>query len=74
MCIIIQNQPAGAGPSPPDYYDKQVSFLLPVLFDSVPSGQHFGSVHKEPSEKYCIVSYVCTSTQQSIFIRLSFPE
>ena len=68
--LSLQGQTVDAGPSPPDYFHKQLSFLPPVLYDSVPSGQTFGAVNKDASDEYCVVSinliqymyYTCTHT------------
>ncbi|VFR00393.1 unnamed protein product [Cuscuta campestris] len=41
---LIAGQPVEAGPQPPDFLDKQLSFLTPVVVDSTPLGTNFGDV------------------------------
>ncbi|XP_064404279.1 uncharacterized protein LOC135349656 [Halichondria panicea] len=43
-----------AGPSPPNYLDKQWKFHLPVLFDATPSGKKFGDVAVDVKSSYKI--------------------
>jgi len=40
---MSQGKTVEAGPNPPDLLSKQLSFVLPVVYDSVPSGASFGS-------------------------------
>lgn len=41
-----------AGPTPPDLLSKQLSFVLPVVYDSVPSGASFGSPVEDAKMTY----------------------
>lgn len=41
--FFFQGKTVEAGPNPPDLLSKQLSFVLPVVYDSVPSGASFGS-------------------------------
>lgn len=49
---MARGEPAPPGPQPPDIEDKLLSFLPPVIEDSVPAGRHFGDVEREPLEAY----------------------
>jgi len=42
LCYILQGKPVAAGTAPPDLLSKQLSFVLPVVMDSVPVGTEFG--------------------------------
>ena len=53
--LTSQGNKSEPGPYPPDYRSDQVSFHLPVVFDGVPSGDHFGSVHSDAKGPYSVV-------------------
>ena len=40
------------GPNPPNLLDKQLSFVLPVIFDHAPFGSHFGDVVTDAKPSY----------------------
>jgi neutral ceramidase len=39
-----------SGATPPNLYDRQISFLPPVVLDAVPPGSHFGGVVQDVPE------------------------
>jgi len=41
-----------AGPTPPDLLSKQLSFTLPVVYDSTPSGAKFGDPITDANSDY----------------------
>ncbi len=54
-----QGSSVPAGPSPPNYLDKQLALHLPVFFDATPSGKKFGDVAVDVKSSYKIVSGSC---------------
>lgn len=40
------------GPDPPNLLDKQLSFVLPVIFDHAPFGSHYGDVVVDAKSSY----------------------
>jgi len=49
---LATGQPVDHGPDPPNYLSKQLSFLLPVVFDNTPSGKKFGDVQTDVKSQY----------------------
>lgn len=58
MYFSVQNVSYPAGPSPPNYLDKQLSFLPPVLYDGVPVGKSFGDVYTDAKASYTVVCLI----------------
>ena len=49
---LPQGSSVPAGPDPPNYLDKQVSFIPNVLFDGVPPGKHYGQLRQDAKKSY----------------------
>ncbi|CAG2240357.1 ASAH2 [Mytilus edulis] len=49
---MAKGTPAAPGPNPPNLLDKQLSFLLPVVFDHAPFGSHYGDVVVDAKPSY----------------------
>jgi neutral ceramidase len=49
---LVGNGSIDAGPSPPDYTNKQISLHFPLLKDKAPSGKNFGDVKTDVQQTY----------------------
>lgn len=50
--LFVQGTAVPPGPNPPNLLDKQLSFVLPVIFDHAPFGSHFGDVVTDAKPSY----------------------
>lgn len=49
---LVENKAIDKGPTPLDLIDVQVGLQPGVLFDTVPSGKHFGDVYQDAKKTY----------------------
>ncbi len=56
LLYVLQKKSTPLGPDFPNYYDKQWSLHLPIVFDGAPSGKKFGDVKQDINGTYKRVS------------------
>ncbi|XP_067928442.1 uncharacterized protein [Watersipora subatra] len=74
---MVEGKSMDVGPSPPDLLSKQLSFVLPVVFDSAPLGYDFGQPLEDAQASYkqgdlVSVRFVSADARNNLMTNLTF--